>query len=86
MMSQQLGLAGWLLVSFSAAAIGTVATSNAGSFYEQLTRPVWAPPASVFGPVWSARWFVPTAFGYSLLISPDDPDAFVAALRSLGSR
>jgi len=30
--------------------------------------------------------YVPTAFGYSLLISPDDPDAFVSALRALGSR
>lgn len=38
-----LGLAGWLLVSFSAAALGAIATSSAGSFYEQLTRPVWAP-------------------------------------------
>lgn len=53
-----LGLAGWLLVSFSAAAIGAVATSNAGTFYEQLARPVWAPPASVFGPVWSALYLL----------------------------
>lgn len=53
-----LGLAGWLLVSFSAAAVGAVATSNAGSFYEQLTRPAWAPPASVFGPVWSALYLL----------------------------
>jgi hypothetical protein len=30
--------------------------------------------------------YLPTAFGYSLLISPDDPDAFVSALRALGSR
>jgi hypothetical protein len=30
--------------------------------------------------------YVPTAFGYSLLISPADPDAFVSALRRLGRR
>jgi hypothetical protein len=30
--------------------------------------------------------YVPTAFGYSLLISPEDPDAFVSALRRLGRR
>lgn len=29
---------------------------------------------------------VPTALGYSLLNSPDDPDAFVSELRALGSR
>ena len=53
-----LGLAGWLLVSFSAAAIGAVATSNAGTFYGQLARPVCAPPASVFGPIWSALYLL----------------------------
>jgi translocator protein len=58
MITQILGLAGWLLVSFSAAAIGAIATSNAGSFYEQLTRPGWAPPASVFGPVWSVLYLL----------------------------
>ena len=56
MIAQLLGLAGWLLVSFSAAGIGAVATSSAGSFYQQLTRPEWAPPASVFGPVWTALY------------------------------
>lgn len=30
--------------------------------------------------------YVPTAFGYSLLLSPDDPDAFLSTLRTLGSR
>ena len=58
MISQLLGLAGWLLVSFSAAGIGAVATSSAGSFSEQLARPGWAPPASVFGPVWSALYLL----------------------------
>jgi translocator protein len=53
-----LGLAGWLLMSFTAAALGGIATSNAGSFYEQLARPSWAPPASVFGPVWSVLYLL----------------------------
>lgn len=30
--------------------------------------------------------YVPTTLGYSLLISPDNPDAFLAALRALRSR
>jgi translocator protein len=58
MITEILGLAGWLLVSFSAAAMGAIATSNAGSFYQQLIRPGWAPPASVFGPVWSALYLL----------------------------
>jgi tryptophan-rich sensory protein len=53
-----LGLGGWLLMSFTAAALGGIATSNAGSFYEQLARPSWAPPASIFGPVWSVLYLL----------------------------
>jgi len=42
-----------LLVSFAAAAIGALATRSAPEFYAALSRPTWAPAASVFGPVWS---------------------------------
>ena len=48
-----LGLAGWLALCFAAAAIGAFASANAGDFYKQLTRPSWAPPAWLFGPVWT---------------------------------
>jgi translocator protein len=58
MSRQILGLIGWLTVSFTAAAAGGVATSSAGTFYEQLTRPSWAPPASVFGPVWTVLYLL----------------------------
>lgn len=53
---QVLGLAGWLLVTFIAAAIGAAASIDAGPFYAQLARPEWAPPSSVFGPVWTALY------------------------------
>jgi tryptophan-rich sensory protein len=51
-----LGLAGWLAVSFVAAAIGAVASIDAKSFYGQLAQPSWAPPSSVFGPVWTVLY------------------------------
>jgi tryptophan-rich sensory protein len=47
------GLAVWLVITFIAAAIGAAASINAGEFYMQLARPAWAPPAWLFGPVWS---------------------------------
>jgi tryptophan-rich sensory protein len=58
MSGQVRGLVGWLVVSFGAAAIGAVATTSAGAFYDQLTRPGWAPPASVFGPVWTVLYLL----------------------------
>jgi tryptophan-rich sensory protein len=46
-------LAGWLLLAFAAAVVGAVASADAANFYAQLVKPPWAPPAWVFGPVWS---------------------------------
>lgn len=57
-LSQTVGLIGWLAVAFAAAAIGAVASIDAGVFYAQLARPSWAPPASVFGPVWSVLYLL----------------------------
>ena len=53
---QVLGLAAWLGLTFVAAAIAAVPSINAGSFYAQLVRPDWAPPSSVFGPVWTVLY------------------------------
>ena len=54
--SSLLGLAGWLAVSFAAATLGAIASVDAKSFYGQLTQPAWAPPAWVFGPVWTTLY------------------------------
>lgn len=56
MPKQILGLAGWIGLTFVAAAIAGLASINAGLFYRQLTLPAWAPPASVFGPVWTVLY------------------------------
>lgn len=47
---------GWLLVVFVAAAVGAAASVDAPSFYAQLSKPAWAPPAGVFGPVWTVLY------------------------------
>lgn len=70
--TQVLGLAGWLVLTFAAAAIGAAASVNAGAFYAQLVRPSWAPPAWLFGPAWAvlyalmgvAAWRVWCSNGY----------------------
>ncbi len=48
-----LGLVGWLLLCFAVSALGALASRDAPSFYAALNRPAWAPPAGVFGPVWT---------------------------------
>src|SRR5690242_8847322 len=54
--SQLLGLLGALLVTFAAAGLGAAASIHAAAFYAELNRPSWAPPANVFGPVWSVLY------------------------------
>lgn len=53
---QILGFVGWLALVFVAASIGAAASVRAGTFYAALVRPHWAPPGSVFGPVWSVLY------------------------------
>ncbi len=51
-----LGLVGWLLLVFVAGTIGAAASVQAATFYATLAQPSWAPPAAVFGPVWSVLY------------------------------
>ena len=45
-------------ITSAAAALGAIAPANAPEFYAQLTRPDWAPPAWLFGPVWTVLYLL----------------------------
>ncbi len=70
--AQSLGFAGWLIGTSVAGALGAIASVRAASFYAELTRPAWAPPAWLFGPVWTvlyllmatAAWLVWRRYGF----------------------
>lgn len=53
---QVLALAGWLVLCFSASFIGALGSFQAPAFYAQLLQPEWAPPAWLFGPVWTVLY------------------------------
>ena len=53
---QFMGLVAWLVISFTASAVGAIASIQAKSFYIQLAQPEWAPPPWVFGPVWTVLY------------------------------
>jgi benzodiazapine receptor len=67
-----IGLVGWLALCMAAGGLGAIASTDAPTFYAQLARPSWAPPASLFGPVWSvlyvmmgcAAWLVWRRWGF----------------------
>lgn len=75
--TQALGLVGWLLLTFAAAALGAIASVDAAVFYAELIKPSWAPPASVFGPVWSILYLL---MGVAVWLVWREPQATKQAL------
>jgi tryptophan-rich sensory protein len=63
----------WIGLCAAAGAVGAIATADAPRFYGALDKPAWAPPAGLFGPVWTllyismavAAWLVWRERGWS---------------------
>ena len=48
------------------AVIGSTGSIQAGRFYDGLTQPIWAPPAWLFGPVWTTLYIMMAYSGYRI--------------------
>lgn len=81
--SQLAGLLGWLLAALAAGAVGAVASVDAAAFYAQLSKPAWAPPAWLFGPVWSALYVL---MGVAAWLVWRSPGHKAAALSLFGAQ
>ena len=58
-------LIGFLLVTFAAAAIGSMATfTSVKTWYPQLAKPAWTPPSGLFAPVWTALYIAMAVAGW----------------------
>lgn len=45
-----------IIATLAAALIGGLGSVRSGEFYAQLAKPEWAPPAAVFGPMWTVLY------------------------------
>ena len=59
-----LALAGFLGVVAVVAVVGALAATSAKDVYARLEQPPWAPPASVFGPVWTVLYVMIALSGW----------------------
>ena len=62
--NQWLMLAGFLGVVAVVAVVGGLAATSAREVYARLEQPSWAPPASVFGPVWTVLYVTIAVAGW----------------------
>ncbi|WP_229660923.1 TspO/MBR family protein [Marmoricola endophyticus] len=62
--SSLVGLVVAVVLVAVAAGVGALASSSAGSTYDSLEQPPWAPPAGLFGPVWTVLYVLIAVAGW----------------------
>ncbi|MGV9690535.1 TspO/MBR family protein [Streptomyces sp. NPDC003444] len=63
-------LLGLLVVCYAVAALGGLASAEAGDTYSALDRPSWAPPGWLFGPVWTVLYGTIAVAAWLVLRNP----------------
>ncbi|WP_314245913.1 TspO/MBR family protein [Streptomyces kutzneri] len=60
-------------MTYGVAFAGALASADAGAVYRSLERPSWAPPAWVFGPVWTVLYATIAIAAWLVWHCPDRP-------------
>jgi tryptophan-rich sensory protein len=58
MLRKALSLVLWLGAAIATGTVGAIASVGAPAFYAALAKPTWAPPPSLFGPVWTMLYLM----------------------------
>ncbi|MFF5387695.1 TspO/MBR family protein [Streptomyces sp. NPDC013012] len=66
-------LLGLLAVCYAVAALGGLASADAGDTYDALDLPTWAPPGWLFGPVWTVLYGTIAVAAWLVLRNPHGP-------------
>lgn len=78
MQLRTLAKAGFTLLSYGAAALGTLTMRGKGrpdgAWYRSLDKPVFQPPPWVFGPVWTVLYGTIAYAGYRVWKAPASPE------------
>ncbi|MER6253341.1 TspO/MBR family protein [Streptomyces sp. NPDC001584] len=60
-------------MTYGVAFAGALASADAGTVYRSLERPSWAPPAWIFGPVWTVLYATIAIAAWLVWRRPDRP-------------
>lgn len=67
LLTDVLGLIGFLALTFVAAAIGgTLTVASLKTWYAGLRKPTWTPPGSVIGLIWTVLYFLMAVAGWTV--------------------
>jgi benzodiazapine receptor len=62
-----------VLGTFAAALLGGLGSARSAEFYAALDKPGWAPPAGLFGPVWTVLYLMIAAAGVLVALRQEEP-------------
>ena len=67
---QFFGAVGWIVFVYFMAGLAAFGSADAPQIYAEFTLASWAPPATVFGPVWTLLYTMMAFSAFTFLTTP----------------